>query len=148
MNAPANMTHMQSLLWPEDFAAVFAQMPDMCLVLDPAFTILAQNDAHCAATMTRRADTIGRLLFEVFPDNPNDSAADGLSDLRRSLITVLKTRQTDVLPLLKYAIARPLGGFEDRTWRVVNTPILDEKGFVRLIVNRVADVTPPPGFLT
>jgi hypothetical protein len=67
--------------------------------------------------------------------------------LRRSLIKVLKTKQGDVMPLLKYAIAKPRGGFEQRYWRVVNTPILDENGFVRLIVNRVADVTPAPGSL-
>jgi hypothetical protein len=59
---------------------------------------------------------------------------------------VLKTRQTDVMPMLKYAIARPLGGFENRIWQVINTPILDEHGFVRLIVNRVCDVTQRPGF--
>ncbi len=142
---------MAETLQPADFELIFLQMPGMCLVLDPAFTILAQNDAHCLATNTRRQDTIGRLLFEVFPDNPNDPGADGLSALRRSLVTVLKTRKPDEMPLLRYDILRRPGegaGFEQRTWRVVNTPILDEKGFVRLIVNRAEDITAPPGFLS
>lgn len=136
MNHPAPQT---------DFEAIFARTPGLCLVLDPGFIILAQNDAHCRATNTRRENTIGRLLFEVFPDNPNDSAADGLSDLRRSLITVLKTKRPDVMKLLKYDIARAPGmggGYERRYWRVVNTPILDGNGFVHLIVNQVEDVTP------
>jgi len=133
---------MQTALQNSEYDRLMAQAPGLCLILDPAFTILAQNDAHCRATMTRREDTIGRLLFEVFPDNPNDPRADGLSDLRRSFITVLKTRKPDTMPLLKYDIARAQGGgYETRYWRVVNTPVLDENGFVRLIVNRVEDVT-------
>ena len=133
---------METLLQSDEYERLMAEGPGMCLVLDSSFNILAQNDAHCRATMTRREDTIGRLLFEVFPDNPNDSKADGLSDLRRSFIAVLKTRKPDTLPLLRYDVARAQGGgFETRYWRVVNTPVLDEKGFVRLIVNRVEDVT-------
>jgi PAS domain-containing protein len=122
--------------------ALCTQVSGMCLILDPGFVILAQNDEHCRATMTRRESTIGKLLFEVFPDNPNDSRADGLSDLRRSLVKVLKTRQPDTMPLLRYDIARPKDGkFEERWWRVVNTPVLDENGFVHLIVNHAQDVT-------
>jgi PAS domain-containing protein len=123
-------------------AALCEQMSGMCLILDPGFVILAQNDAHCRATMTRRENTVGKLLFEVFPDNPRDSGAGGLSDLRRSLIKVLKTRAPDTMPLLHYDIARPRDGkFEERWWRVVNTPILDADGFVHLIVNHAEDVT-------
>ena len=46
------------------------------------------------------------------------------------------------MAVLRYDIARPSDGrFEKRWWRIVNTPILDGEGFVRLIVNHADDVT-------
>lgn len=137
---------MPSLLAPADFEAVFEAMPCLCLVLDPALRIVAQNQAHARATMTRREETLGKFLFEAFPDNPNDSAADGVSVLRQSLLNVLKTRSPDVISNFQFDISPPEGGrYVPRRWRVVNTPILDRDGFVRLIVNQVDDLTPAPG---
>jgi PAS domain-containing protein len=135
---------MSTAVQPSDFVAFFHKSPGMCLILDANFTLIAQNEAHAAATMTRPRDTIGRSLFEVFPDNPNDSTADGLSYLRQSLLNVLKTRATDTIETLKFDIERPLsegGGFDVRYWRVVNTPVLGEDGFVRWIINSVDDIT-------
>jgi PAS domain-containing protein len=129
---------------PSDFVAFFNKSPRLCLILDANFTLIAQNEAHAAATMTKPEDTIGHSLFEVFPDNPNDATADGLSYLRRSLLNVLKTRAEDIIETLKFDIERPLsegGGFDVRYWRVVNTPVLGEDGFVRWIVNSVDDIT-------
>jgi PAS domain-containing protein len=134
---------MKRLLSVLDLEEVFDNLPAACLVLDPAFKIVAQNLAHAQATITEPKNTLGRLLFEVFPDNPNDSNADGLSDLRASLTRVLKTRQADIMPVLKYAVKRRHsdGTYEDRYWRVTNTPVLGPDGFVRLIINVAEDVT-------
>ena len=129
---------------PSDFITIFEKTPGSCLILDTHFTIVAQNDAHARSTMTKREETVGRLLFEVFPDNPNDSNADGLSLLRASLLNVMKTCAADTIPVLKFDIERPMsegGGFEVRYWSVTNTPILGEDGFVRLIINSVDDIT-------
>ncbi len=81
---------MPSLLTPAD-QVLFDSLPGLCLVLDPSLNIVAQNEANARATLTRRADTLGKFLFEVFPDNPNSNAAQGVSVLRQSLLNVLKT---------------------------------------------------------
>lgn len=62
-------------------------MPGLYLVLlpDPTYTIVAVSDAYLAATKTRRDEILGRALFAVFPDNPDDPAATGVSNLRASL---------------------------------------------------------------
>ena len=132
---------MTSLLAPADFETIFERACGLCLILDPSLKIVAQNDAHARATMTRREETLGKFLFEVFPDNP-DSSGDGISLLRRSLLNVLKTRARDVIPSFKFDVAPVEGGaYVPRFWRVVNTPVLGKDGFVRLIINQVDDLT-------
>ena len=61
-----------------DFRQVFEKSPELQLVVDVRFTIVAVTDAYCRATMTKRGDIVGRGLFEVFPDNPDDMRADGV----------------------------------------------------------------------
>ncbi len=128
----------------QDFGALFAQAPGLYLVLDPTLTIRAVNDAYCSATMTRREDILGRHMFEVFPDNPDDPGADGVSNLRSSLGRVLELGRPDVMSIQKYDIRKPDsegGGFEERYWNPVNTPVLGPDGRVRSILHCVEDVT-------
>jgi signal transduction histidine kinase/DNA-binding response OmpR family regulator len=129
-----------------DFRVLFESAPGLYLVLAPdhAFTITAASDAYLRATMTQREAILGRGLFEVFPDNPNDPTASGVANLRASLGRVLQQRAADAMAVQKYDIRRPEsegGGFEERYWSPVNSPVLDESGKVSYIIHRVEDVT-------
>jgi len=129
---------------PPDFRAVFEWAPDNYLVLSPALVIVAVSDAYLRATLTSREQVVGRALFEVFPDNPDDPAATGVANLRASLERVLRTRAPDAMAVQKYDIPRPEsqgGGFEERHWSPVNSPVLDAAGAVSYIIHRVEDVT-------
>src|ERR1700733_13016988 len=85
-----------------DFELVFHLLPGMCIVLDPAFTVLAQNAEHARATLSAGKDVARQNLFAVFPDNPDYSAAEGVANVRASLLKVLKTRLPDAMPLIRY----------------------------------------------
>lgn len=124
-----------------DYKLIFNTMPGMCLILDAAFNILAQNDDHAQATLSIAKNVVGRNLFDAFPDNPYDSNASGVASVRQSLLKVLKTRQSDAMPMIRYDVQPQLGGFQERYWAIVNTPILGEDGFVRWIINRAEDAT-------
>lgn len=127
-----------------DFRLLFESAPGLYLVLTPDFIITAVSDAYLRATMTERDGILGRHLFDVFPDNPNDPLADGTRNLRASLQRVLEGRVTDVMPVQKYDIQRPEsegGGFEERYWSPVNTPVFDAQGRLVNIIHRVEDVT-------
>src|SRR5690349_11187524 len=127
-----------------DFEALFDAAPGIYLVLDSNFVIVAANEARLKATMTTRDDTIGRNLFDVFPDNPDDPAADGVRNLRISLERVLQTKTPDAMAVQKYDIPKPDsqgGGFEVRYWSPLNTPVLGADGAVKYIIHRVEDVT-------
>src|ERR1019366_5452770 len=80
---------------PPDFQALFQAAPGLYLVLTPDFHIVAVSDAYLRATMTIRHEVLGREIFEVFPDNPDDPAATGARNLRASLERVLQRRVSD-----------------------------------------------------
>src|SRR5271157_1110467 len=94
--------------------------------------------------MTKRDDILGKGIFEVFPDNPDDPGATGVRNLRASLRRVLVDKVPDTMAIQKYDIRRPEsegGGFEERHWSPVNSPVLGEDGEVTWIIHRVEDVT-------
>lgn len=127
-----------------DFRAVFEAAPGLYLVLAPDLTIVAVSNAYARATMTERSAIVGRGLFEVFPDNPDDPTATGVNDLRASLDRVREHRRPDAMAVEQYDIRRPEsagGGFEVRHWSSLNTPVLDRTGRLAWIVHRVEDVT-------
>jgi signal transduction histidine kinase/PAS domain-containing protein len=127
-----------------DFQRLFEAAPGAYLVLTPDFIIVAVTDAYLSTTMRRREELIGRYIFDAFPDNPDDAAATGVGNLRASLERVLHTRRADSMPLQRYDISRPEatgGGWEERYWSPINSPVLGDTGAVQYIIHRVEDVT-------
>ena len=64
-----------------------------------------------------------------------------MRNLRASLGRVLATRAPDRMPIQKYDIAGPGGGFEERHWSPLNSPVLSPEGEVAHILHHVEDVT-------
>jgi signal transduction histidine kinase/CheY-like chemotaxis protein len=127
-----------------DYQSLFAATPTPYLILSRELRIVEVNAAYLRATATSRDALIGALMFEAFPDNPADSHATGVRNLRKSLESVLATAEPDVMPLQKYDIRVPDHGgvrFEERWWSPINTPVLAPDGSVELIIHRVEDVT-------
>ncbi|HYG70659.1 MAG TPA: ATP-binding protein [Actinomycetota bacterium] len=138
------MTDLREQTDLSGLASLVDAMPDRYLILAPDLTIVAATDAYLSASMTRREDIVGRPLFEVFPDNPDDPQADGETNLGASLDRVRRLLRPDAMAVQKYDIRRPAsegGQFETRYWSPRNSPVLDEDGRLRYIVHRVEDVT-------
>jgi len=127
-----------------DFRVLFEGSPDILLVLRPdapRFTMVAATDARLAVTHTTREETLGRGLFEIFPDNPDDAGATGTSNLRASLERVVATRAPDTMAVQKYDIRGPDGTFQSKYWSPKNLPVLSPSGNLLYILHRVEDVT-------
>lgn len=127
-----------------DFRLLFESVPGLYMVLTPDLRIATVSNEYAHATKIERDQVVGRHLFEVFPDNPDDKAASGVSNLRASLQRVLTSREPDWMPLQKYDIRRPDaegGGFEERHWSCLNSPVIDARGRLCLITHRAEDVT-------
>jgi PAS domain S-box-containing protein len=124
-----------------DYRSYFERAPIACAVLDTAFRIVAATDQFCRATFTTRKDIVGHSIFEAFPDNPEDYSANGVEQMRESLLAVLKTRATHGLNRQRHDIRRA-GTFERHLWNAANAPILGDDGFVKWILFSVEDITP------
>ncbi|MDB5284609.1 MAG: sensor histidine kinase [Bacteroidota bacterium] len=124
-----------------DFQSLFESAPGLYLILLPDLTIVAVSDAYLNATMTIRKEIIGRGIFDVFPDNPDDPNATGESNSGASLNSVLQFKKPHTMAIQKYDIRRPDGTFEERYWSPLNTPVLDEEKNVKYIIHCVVDVT-------
>jgi len=90
-----------------DFRLLFEGAPGLYLVLTPDLKIVAVSEAYLRATRTQRAEILGRGVFDVFPDNPDN--------LRASLDRVREQRGADT----------------------TNSPVLDAKGELAYIIHRV-----------
>jgi hypothetical protein len=125
------------------FQLEFANSPHPSLAVDagPGLHILTMNAAYAQATMTTHASVAGRPLFEIFPDNPGDPSADGVSNLYASLRTAGETRKSHVMPIQHYDVRAPDGRFVERYWRPLNTPMFNEEGRLMCLLHQVEDVT-------
>jgi PAS domain S-box-containing protein len=139
-----DLTHTQGRTSQPDFRILFESAPGLNVVLTPDLKIVAVSDDYLRATMTERQAILGHDIFEVFPDNPDDLSATGASNLRASLQRVLRNRILDSMAVQKYDILRPTengGGFEERYWSMVNSPVLGPDGEVKYLITRIEDVT-------
>lgn len=127
-----------------NYKKLFEALPSLYLILNPDFDIVAVSDAYLKATMTERDKILGRYLFDVFPDNPNDPNATGERNLTASLNRVLIHGKPDQMPEQQYDIRRPEsegGEFEVRYWAPINIPFFDDQHKVSLIIHSASDVT-------
>jgi signal transduction histidine kinase len=126
-----------------DYRLLFESVPGSYLVLSPTLTIVAVTASYLRATMTAREAIVGRNLFEIFPNNPDDPAATGVANLRASLERVIALRRPDAMAVQRYDVRRPEaegGGFEERYWSPINMPVLDG-GELLYVIHGVEDVT-------
>ncbi|CAM5607766.1 hypothetical protein SAVIM40S_00239 [Streptomyces avidinii] len=76
-----------------DYQAVFQALPGAVALLTPDLVYLDANESFLSASGRTREQLVGRYLFDVFPDNPTDPAANGMRNLRASLERVKATRE-------------------------------------------------------
>lgn len=117
-------------------------MPGAFLVLDPQLMIRAFSQEMANLTQIKRPEALGRCVFEVFPDNPNNPS--GSETWKASLQNVLRTGVEDIMPVVKYSLNLPEsagGELADKYWQHTNTPVLDSDSRVLYIIHQTEEVT-------
>jgi PAS domain S-box-containing protein len=126
-----------------DYAALFEAMESTALLLDPHLLIVDANPEYLRTAGRTRKDIVGKYIFDVYPDNPDDPHASGVRNLTSSLQRVLVSGEPEIMALQRYdipAAGRP-GVFEERWWSITNTPVLASDGTVKWIINHAEDVS-------
>ncbi|WAZ19153.1 SpoIIE family protein phosphatase [Streptomyces cinnabarinus] len=126
-----------------DYAAVFHALPGMVALLTPDLVYVDANDDFLRLAGRTREQVLGRYIFDVFPENPNEPAAAGMRETRESMERALATGERDTMALLRYDIEDPHrpGQWQEHYWSPVNAPVLGPDGRAVLIVHRVEEVT-------
>jgi PAS domain S-box-containing protein len=130
----------------KEFQLVFDNLPGMYLLLapdDPDYTILAANKSYRKTTRTTDVELEGNPVFTIFPDTKGAFNAVGkkqLSELFKDVITSKKTNQVNQL---RYDIPANDGtdAFIESYWKIINTPVFDDRGNVIQIINSIDNIT-------
>lgn len=130
----------------KEFQLVFDNLPGMYLLLapdDPDFTILAANKSYRATTRTTHINLEGNPVFHIFPDTASEFNVSGKKKLIQLFKDVIRTKQTNELPQLRYDIPANdnSGGFVESYWKITNTPVFDDEGNVIQLINSVDHIT-------
>ncbi|MEY2629650.1 MAG: hypothetical protein RLZZ469_545, partial [Bacteroidota bacterium] len=114
-----------------DYQKLFVELPGLYIILSTDLTIMDVSEKLTKAAGKHRLDMIGKNLFIVFPENPEDTIADGPSNLKYSLNYVLMHKVPHTMAVQRYDIKNQDGVFEQRYWSPINKPVLDDNGEVQ-----------------
>ncbi|MCC5838732.1 MAG: PAS domain S-box protein [Opitutales bacterium] len=126
----------------QHYQLLFEHAPGAYLVISADTSrIVTASDAFLEMTGRRRDSLIDRSVFDVFPAG---SGGNGERALRDSFARVKDFGTTDFLPVQSYPLksCRPKDDSAgEEYWSIVNTPVLGADGAVRLIIQRVEDLS-------
>jgi len=123
---------------------VLEAAPGSYLVLSPKLRIVAANGSFLKATSTVSEDILGRHIFEAFPENPAAPEAGVAAKITSSIHRVIQNRVPDAMEIQRYDLRKSEnegGGFEERHWAFINSPVIGAGGEVAYIISRVEDLT-------
>ncbi|WP_244497678.1 sensor histidine kinase [Aureimonas sp. AU40] len=121
------------------FQQLFNALPSPHMLLDAQLHFVAVNPAYEAVTDHSGQTLVGRHVFEAFPNT-----GEAGRRLRHSLDRVRETGKPDTLAYIEYDIPIPPekgGGMAKRYWTAIHTPLNDETGAVRYILQNTVDIT-------
>jgi PAS domain S-box-containing protein len=126
-----------------DYQAVFRTLPGALALVTPDGVILDVNEGYLEAAGRTREHVLGRNLFELFPENPDDPGDVGPAQLRESFESVVASGEPHAMMPIRYDVEDPgrPGAFEERYWAVINTPLRSLDGQVMMIAHKADEVT-------
>lgn len=123
---------------------IFEAMPGIRVVLQPdapRFTVVAVSNDFIQTSGLQKAEVIGKGIFELFPEGPEDEDFKGSENVRASIYHVIDNRQPFQLPLQRYDTRNADGVYTQRYWSIHNIPVLSEAGELLYIIHHSEDVT-------
>lgn len=128
-----------------DIRKIFRLYPIDSILIKPIqseYIIIDVNDSCLNNTQSKLADWVDKNVFTAFPVNPNQPYIKDKTDLKNSLDYVIKTKKSHKILEQRYFIPNALTQIpEERFAEIENTPIMNEKNEVELILQTIIDQT-------
>lgn len=128
----------------EDALRLFENVPGKNLLIyndPPQFTIAGVSNDYLDLIQKTREELVGKGIFESFPANRNNPDDNGESNLRASFQEVINQKKRSSISIHRYDVLNSEGKYEERHWKVFNTPIEDNKGALKYIIHNVEEIT-------
>jgi|CZKM01.1.fsa_nt_gi signal transduction histidine kinase len=124
-----------------ELRSLFESLPGLYLILTPDLKIVDASDAYLKATLTTREGILGRQLFDVFPDNPNEPGTKAVANMQASIDRLIQNAASDTMAIARHDVRGPDGVFVEWHWSSINSPMFGADRQIKYIVHRVEEVT-------
>jgi len=96
-------------------------------LLDPApgLVFVEVGGVDDVAAGRPRSGLVGRALFSLFPENPDDPSAEGVRLLYQALRDAAESGQEQSIAVFRYDVQSASGSYGERWWRASVRPIFD-----------------------
>lgn len=124
-----------------DFSCLFDVLPGLYIILSPGLRVIEVNEAYCAATFKSRNQLLGKYLFDVFPEKPDDKSTEAVSRVRKTLLLALNNKRPYSVGVVRYDLQTSEGIVAELYWSAISKPVLNSEGEVTHLIHKVEDVT-------
>jgi len=127
-----------------DYERAFNQSPAIMVIVSADYTVKAASKGFLKVTLNERENITGRRIFDVFPKIGENIEQVLINTMRDSFNKVLKEKEPDTTPIVRFDIPNNDSGeegFDIRYWKAINTPIFDDKNNIKFIKQMYVDVT-------
>jgi len=121
-----------------DYWRLFRDLPEAYMVLDattPELRIVEVNKAREKLMGVSRKNSVGRPMFQVFPDMGPEFKETGISQGRKRLEEVIRTRKPKRFEASRYDTRDDSGEVLTRYWQTTYVPLFDSAGRLTHIVS-------------
>lgn len=127
------------------FERILDAMPGRHLLIradPPKFTIVYAVESYLQMVKRDLFSIVGKGVFEVFPTTMDESGEKSANSLLDSFMEAITTEKVHMLPAQRYDLYNEETRlFEEKFWRIRNSPVSNDEGVVTYIINSVEDIT-------
>jgi PAS domain S-box-containing protein len=123
---------------------LFESVPGKNLLIlnnPPHFTIAGVSNDYLKLIQKSREELVGQGIFESFPSNRNNPDDQGEFNLRTSFQEVIEQNKRSSIITYRYDVLNSEDEYEERHWKIFNTPIPDLNGELKYIIHNVEEIT-------
>ena len=127
-----------------DYWQLFQNLPEAYMLFEasgPEYRIVEVNETREKLMGVSREHSVGRPLFEAFPDMSPKFKETGINEARTHIQQVIRTKKPKRFEAFRYDTRDDSGEVLVRYWQMTYVPLFDVDGQLSYILSAARDVT-------